>query len=418
MPDEVDDVPKPFRRHQLSNGLTLLGERMSGVRSAAMALLVPAGSSTDPVDRCGSANVIVDNLFRGAGDRGNRELTNHLDRLGLQRGSGVGVHHARFSVSCVGERMLDAIPVYGDILRRPHLPEDGFQASRDLALQALDGLEDDPRGKLSVKLREWHWPSPYSRNAMGQRSHLEKLTNELCKVDYAQRYRPERAILSVAGDIDFDKIVEAVEAAFGDWEPGEEGPIELMPPPGRYHHEEAKTEQTHIGLAYPSVPETHPDYYYARLSNEVLSGSMSSRLFTEVREKRALCYSVGAGYSSLPEIGSILGYAGSSNERAQATLDQFVIEVRRMAEGVTGAELERSKIGLKSATVMSGESTGARAGALAHDWFIRKRLRTIEEILAAIDAVTVDQVNDYLKANPAGPFTVVTVGPAELTIPE
>jgi predicted Zn-dependent peptidase len=190
-----------------------------------------------------------------------------------------------------------------------------------------------------------------------------------------------------------------------------------MPPPGNFHHEEAKSEQTHIGLAWPSVEETDPDYYTVRLAVECLSGGMSGRLFTEVREKRALCYSVWAGYSALKGRGSILGYAGTSNDRAQATLDTFVAELHRLTEGVTEAELERAKTGLKAGTIMQGESTSARAGAIAHDFFIRGRIRTLEEIKDAIDGVTVDQVNAYLKTHTPGPFTIVIVGPKALKVP-
>jgi predicted Zn-dependent peptidase len=145
---------------------------------------------------------------------------------------------------------------------------------------------------------------------------------------------------------------------------------------------------------------------------------MSGRLFTEIREKRGLCYSVSAGYSSLKDSGSILGYAGTSNDRAQATLDCFIAELHRLSDGVTQPELDRAKIGLKAGTIMQGESTSARAGSLAHDWWMRGRLRTLDEIKAAIDAITVDQVNAYLKKNKPGPFTIVTVGPKALNLPK
>jgi len=150
---------------------------------------------------------------------------------------------------------------------------------------------------------------------------------------------------------------------------------------------------------------------------EVLSGGMSGRLFTEVREKRALVYNVWAGYSSLKGQGSILGYAGTSNDRAQATLDTFIAELHRFTKGVTKDELDRAKIGLKASTIMQGESTSARAGAIAHDYFMRGRIRTLDEIKQAIDSVTLEQVNAYLKQHEPGPFTIVTVGPKELKVP-
>jgi len=406
-----------YFQHTFANGLTLLAEKMPGMQSAAMTLLLPAGSSTDPVDRSGSATVLSDLVLRGAGERDSRQLTDYLDSLGLQRSSSVGVHHSRLGCAAVREKVVEGLATYADIVRRPRLPQDGFAAARDLALQALAGIDDEPRQKLMIKLREWHFPSPYGRNSMGNREDLEKLTLELCKADWKQRYHARDAILAVAGNLDFARLRTEVERYFGSWDGRPVAEFAIMPPPGNFHHEQQKSEQTHIGIAYPSVPETDEHYYTVRLAIEVLSGGMSGRLFTEVREKRGLCYSVWAGYSSLKGRGSILGYAGTSNDRAQATLDCLIVELHRLSEGVTAAELDRAKTGLKASTIMQGESTSARAGAIAHDYFMRGRIRTLEEIKQAIDSVTVDMVNAYLKKHKPGPFTIVTVGPKELKVP-
>src|SRR5688500_19539316 len=110
---------------------------MPGMQSAAMTLLLPAGSSTDPVDRSGSATVLSDLVLRGAGERDSRQLTDYLDSLGLQRSSSVGVHHTRFGVAALAPRVVEGLAGYSDIVRRPHLPDPGFDAARDLALQAL-----------------------------------------------------------------------------------------------------------------------------------------------------------------------------------------------------------------------------------------------------------------------------------------
>jgi len=406
-----------FFQHTFPNGLTLLAERMAGMQSAAMTLMLPAGSATDPVDRLGSATVLSDLVLRGAGSRDSKQLTDYLDRLGLQRSSSVGVHHSRFGCAGLAERVVEGLGAYSDVVRRPHLPQAGFEAARDLALQSLAGLEDEPRQKLLIKLREWHLPSPYGRSSMGNKEDLEKLTLELAKADHASRYHADGAILALAGNIDFEQLKDEVHKHFGSWNGRTNDDIKVMPPPGNFHHEDQQSEQTHIGIAYPSIPETHEDYYTIRMAIEVLSGGMSGRLFTEVREKRGLCYSVWAGYSSLKTQGSILGYAGTSNDRAQATLDCFMTELHRLSDGVTEAELERAKTGLKASTIMSSESTSSRAGAIAHDYFMRGRIRTLDEIKNAIDAVTVDRVNAYLKKNTPGPFTIVTVGPKALKLP-
>jgi predicted Zn-dependent peptidase len=390
---------------------------MPGMQSAAMTLLLEAGSATDPQACLGSATVLSDLVLRGAGQRDSRQLTDYLDGLGLQRSSSVGVYHTRFASAGVGPKVLEALGAYADIVQRARLPQTGFLAARDLALQSLAGIEDEPHHKLLIKLREWHFPSPLGRNSMGQEQDLQKLTVDLCHTDYARRYQASGAILALAGNIDFQQILPQVAQHFGTWPDKDSNQISLSPPPGNYHHEHHPSEQTQIGIAYPSLPETHQDYYAVRMAVEVLSGGMSARLFTEIREKRALCYSVGAGYGSLKGIGSVLGYAGTSNDRAQATLDCFLAQLHRLSQGVSEQELARAKIGLKANTIMQQESTGARCASIAHDYFMRGRIRTLEEITTAIDDVTVHKVNAHLRNNPPGPFTIVTVGPKELKVP-
>src|SRR3954469_19090177 len=190
---------------------------MPAMQSEAMALLVPAGAATDPVDRTGSATVLSDLVLRGAGSRDNRALTAYLDSLGLQRSSSVGIHHSRFGSAALAARVLEALPTYADIVRRPHMPSDGFAAARDLALQALEGIEDEPRQKLMIKLREWHFPAPFGRNTMGDKEQLEKLTIEASKTDWRRRYRARNAILALAGNIEFGQAKDLVEKSFGDW---------------------------------------------------------------------------------------------------------------------------------------------------------------------------------------------------------
>jgi predicted Zn-dependent peptidase len=149
----------------------------------------------------------------------------------------------------------------------------------------------------------------------------------------------------------------------------------------------------------------------------VLSGGMSARLFTEVREKRGLCYTVYATMHSLKDRGSVLCYAGTSSERAQETLDVTLGELERLADGITADELARLKARVKSGLIMQQESSSARSGAIARDWYHLGRVRTLNEVGRLVDALTEKSISDYLAAHPPRDFTIVTLGPEPLRFP-
>ena len=150
------------------------------------------------------------------------------------------------------------------------------------------------------------------------------------------------------------------------------------------------------------MPFGHPDYYPRVGAVNVLAGGMSARLFTEVREKHGLCYSVWASYQTFKDRASILCYAGTTNERAQETLDVTLGELRRLKDGIEPDEVERVQAGLKSSLIMQEESTSARAGTLASDWYYLGRVRRFDEIQAAIDGLTPESIVDHVAAPSAG----------------
>ncbi len=412
----VPSTGKPVQYlHPLANGLTLLGESIPAVRSAAITLLVPAGAALDRPGESGSASVLSDWILRGAGTRDSRALTGYLDGLGVQRSVQAETVFLRFSAALLGKNLGAVLPVYADIVQRPMLPEDGFDPSLDLALQQLDAIEDEPSHKLSLLLRERHYPSPWGRPTVGRREELETLTAAKVRANYQSGFTPQGAILAVAGLFDWPQLVAAVEADFGPWKPQAPAlPAETPAVRGNLHVTQ-ETNQSQIGLAWDAVADAHPDSILLQTAMNVLSGGMGARLFTEIREKQGLCYSVHAGYASLKKQGAVFGYAGTSPDRAQRTLDSYIVELKRLDQGIAADELDRAIIGMKSRVIMQGESSGARAGALAYDFYHRGRTRTLEEMRELIEGVTLPRVNDFLVANPVRELTVVTIGPEPLT---
>jgi predicted Zn-dependent peptidase len=408
------DVPQEVFQHTFANGLTLLAEPMEHVRSAALNFLLPAGCAYDPPDRAGVGAVLADLLTRGAGPRDSRELTLAMDNLGLDSGEQVGVLHLRCWGSTLARNLPATLEIYADVLLRPHLPDDELESVRSLALQDLRGLEDEPRAKVLVELRKRHYPPPLGNDHRGTAEGLAALTIDDVRRCHARQFRPRGAILSVAGNVEWGPLRDQVGRLFGGWD-GEAAPPPAPGPRGdRRAHVAKELAQTQIAVAYPSVPVGDPDYYAAMGAVHVLSGGMSSRLFTEVREKRGLCYAVWATYQTFKDRATVLAYAGTTNERAQETLDLLLHELRRLPEGVEAEEVERVQAGLKASLIMQQESTSARAAALASDWYYLGRVRSFDEIQAAIDGLTPAKVLAHLRRCPPQDFTVVTLGPREL----
>jgi predicted Zn-dependent peptidase len=190
----------------------------------------------------------------------------------------------------------------------------------------------------------------------------------------------------------------------------------LGPRQGKYTHIPNDGAQVHIALMTETVKPTDEDYYNARVAISVLSGGMSARLFTEVREKRGLCYAIGARYHGMKEAAGVMCYAGTTPDKAQETLDCVIGEFNRLGEGISREEIDRAKVGLKSSLILQSESSSSRAGSISSDYYMLGRVRSLDEIKDRIEATSVDSVLAFLRNNPFSDFTIVTIGPKQVNI--
>jgi predicted Zn-dependent peptidase len=390
---------------------------MDHVRSAAVNFLVPAGCVYDPPDQLGLVSIFSDMITRGAGDRDSRALSLAMDSLGLDHSESVGQMHLRFWGSTLARSIPPALDLFADVLRRPHLPDDELDSVKALSLQDLQALEDEPRAKVMVEMRRRFWPAPLGQDRRGTEESIARITPKSLRDFHAARFGPKGTIVSVAGNMEWQPLRDQVEKLFGDWKGTSTPPPELTPPLKGTAHLEKDTTQTQIVIGYPSVPFGHAEYFAALGAVQVLSGGMGARLFTEVREKRGLCYSVSANYQTFKQVAGILCYAGTTTERAQETLDVTIGELKRLIEGVSEEEVQRVRAGLKSSVIMQEESTSARAGALASDWYYLNRVRSMEEIQQAIDVLSPRSILDHVKRYPPTDFTIVTLGKNPLQLP-
>jgi predicted Zn-dependent peptidase len=422
------EVPLPvasstIEQHTFPNGLVLVAEVMPGVQSAAFSLLLPAGAAYEGAAGLnlggGAATMAAEWISRGAGPRDSRELLTALDNLGVSHAESAQTLHTSLAVATLGRNMGPALEIFADMVLRPHLDDDEVEPIRALCLQNLRSLEDDPGTKVIYELRRRHFPDPWGRPSPGTTEGVTALTPDQLRQFLQETYRPNGAILGVAGAIDWPLLRDAVGRLFGDWKPRAEPLVPERPGGPARDHILRETQQIQIALAYPAATVASPDYYRARAAAAILGGYSSARLFTEVREKRGLCYSVYASYEGQLNRAAILCYAGTSADRAQQTLDVMLAEIERLGrEGVALHELDTMRAGLKSSLIMAQESSMSRSGSLATDWFFLGRVRPIEEIAAELDALTPDSVSDYAsRLEKPRDMTILTLGPTALMLP-
>lgn len=403
-----------IRVEQFPNGLVVLLEPVPGVRSAAVTIRVPAGYAVDASAKDGAAAMLSELVLRGAGDRDSRAFSDALDRLGVQRGSDVHAHHIELSATCLGPALPSALELLADAVRRPHIGDDAVDAVRSLCLQELEGLDDDPQGRVMLHLRARHRPPPFDRHGLGRAEALEHLDGPALRALWPRRAAAHGSIIAIAGAFEMERTRDTLQERFREWGGVGADPAPTGPPARGAIAVPHESAQVHLALAWDAPRERDPDAMLERVAVSILGGASSGRLFTRARVERGLCYSIGASYSGGRDEGIVTAYAGTTPERAQETLDVILAEARRLREGVTQEEFESAIIRLKSRVVMAGESVPARAGRLASDWFRLGRPRTLAEVASAIDAVTFEAVNDFCARRRFGRLSLATMGPVTL----
>ena len=403
--------------HRLPNGLVLLGEHMPWLRSAAFTFMVPSGTCYEPAALSGLASLASEMSQRGCGPYDSRQFLEELDFLGTERTSSITTHHTSFSCAMPSSAFERTLELYSHMVQSPHLPPDQLEDARQLAYQDLRALEDEPSHRCFNELKRFRFPQPFGRTAQGTLEGLQAIEiDDVRKFCSANLHAPG-SILAVAGNFVWSEVCAAVERTFGKWSgPATPSLPELKPVSGQRHTDHA-SNQTHLALAYDCMPYESPDYYKTRALVGILSDGMSSRLFTEVREKRGLVYSVFATCFSLAGKGSVLCYAGTTTNRADETLQVLIETIHSLGEGVTEDELARLKVRFKSALVMEQESSAARSHQIAGDWFHLGRVPSREEVLKEIDSLTCAALLDHFQANRPKNFALVTVGSQPLELP-
>jgi len=407
-------VANPIFSEVYPNGVVLVAEPMPWLHSAAFTMLLPAGTAQEPADRGGLSTMTAELAFRGSGRRNSRQFLQDLEALGVEWSQSVSEAHSSYGAACEAEKLGQALELFADLVRRPRLPAGELEAARQTALQEWRALEDEPAQKAVVELRRRYYRTPWGRPSQGDLQALQTITHHEVVSFWERFYRPDGCIIGVGGRFDWAQLVDWVGTLLADWAPGAPmAPPQAVNPP-TLGHLPYDSQQAHLAVVYPAVPYRHEDYFRAWSAVHVLSGGASARLFTEIRERRGLCYAVYASYHSLRDCAGVFCYAGTTAGRAQETLEVLLAELGRLAEGIQPEELHRLRARVKSALVFQQESSAARSQALATDWYHLGRARTLDEVGCLIESLSLEEINGYLARSGPGDFSIFVVGPEAL----
>lgn len=403
--------PKTNFDIQLPTGLRFVGERIERSQGVALALRIPAGSKDDPGNKFGLAHLATDTLFKGTKKHNARALSDAFDYYGIKHSAGTGTESTLLTLRFLPEHLDAAMDLLREVLSTPLFPNKECEIAKIQSIQELKHLEDEPTEKVFVILKELFFGTEWGHPELGTEESVPGISRSDIQAFWKAHYIPAGTLAAAAGNFDPDRLLKHLETLFAN--SGEAWAQETPPPPPGIplrKHIQKDSEQTQIALAFPCVPRNDPLYFTVRTAVGVLSGGMSGRLFTEVREKRALVYSVGAQTVSLRGSGAIYAYAGTTAPRAAETLVVLTAELSKLSENLTQEEIERAKTGLKAHLLMDQESTSSRARELLDDVYYENRIVPVTEIVQKINSVSVDDVKNYWSSHPVNPFALVTLG--------
>jgi predicted Zn-dependent peptidase len=382
-------------REVLDTGLRLITETMPHVRSVSLGVWLTRGSRHESVDRSGIAHFVEHMLFKGTGARTAEDIAQAIDSIGGQLDAFTAKEYASYYIKVLDEHLPMAVDLLSDIVMNPNFAVEDLDKEKKVILEEIKMVEDTPDDLVHELFTQHFWEGhALGRPILGSKESVESLTAEILREYFRRSYVAPNLIVSAAGNVEHahvrDLIARAFQklpstrAAFEDETPRVQPQVIVR---------SKELEQSHVVLGTNSYPQNHADRYVSYIMNTVLGGSMSSRLFQNVREKRGLAYAVFSGLSAYRDAGNITIYAGCANEAVPEVVDLCVEELRGLKQApVPDAELRRAKDHLKGSLMLSLENTASRMSHLARQEIYFDRQFGLDETLMGIEQVTAGDV--------------------------
>jgi len=388
------------RKEILPGGLRIVTEAMDHVRSVAVGIWVETGSRVEPPDRGGISHLIEHLVFKGTATRTAEQIARSIDSVGGHMDAFTAKEHTCFYVTVLDEHLPLAADLLTDILMRPLFAPDDIEKEKAVVFQEIKMVEDTPDDLIHDLFAERIWRDhPLGRPILGTWEAVRGFGRGTILQHFEEEYAPTRITVAVAGHLEHARVVDLFARRFEGFARAG-GPTRdtarPVPHPG-IHLVPKKLEQVHLVMGFPGVSDVSPERYALYLLNDVMGGSMSSRLFQEIRERQALVYSVHSGTQAFRDTGELYVYAGTDPSNFAKVIKALMKEIRALKkDGITAEELRRAKDHLKGNLMLSLESTSSRMNRLAKQELRFGSFLSVDDLLGAIDAVPLDEVEGMI----------------------
>ncbi|HEX7487255.1 MAG TPA: pitrilysin family protein [Vicinamibacterales bacterium] len=382
-------------RELLGNGLRLVTESMPNVRSISVGVWLTRGSRHEPAEWSGIAHFVEHMLFKGTATRSAEDIAQEIDSIGGQLDAFTAKEYASYYIKVLDEHLPRALDVLSDIVLHPAFDAEDIEREKKVILEEIKMVEDTPDDLVHELFTQSFWEGhPLGRPILGTPETVDALTQEALRNYFRRVHTANNFVISAAGNLEHGQVRALVEEAIAAVVPTGDMATDRVPVVApSFAVRNKDLEQSHICLGTASCSQGHGDRYVTYVLNTLLGGSMSSRLFQKVREKRGLAYAVFSGLSAYRDAGALTIYAGCATEAVGEVIDLTVEELRGVKNApVPEAELRRAKDHLKGSLMLSLENTASRMSHLARQEIYFDRQFGLDETLEGIERVTSDDL--------------------------
>ncbi len=399
---------------KLPNGLTIVGQRMPGVESVAVSFHVSTGSRDEQAEMAGVSHFLEHMMFKGTDRRSAVDISREFERMGAEFNAYTSHQRTVYYARVLRDKLPEALDVLADMMR-PKLDEEEFTTEKGVIIEEIARSEDQPTHELFHDLfTTFFSPHPLGNSVLGTADSITAMPVEGMRTYHASRYSPDNIVLGVAGNFDWEELLALAREKTASWQPsGTVRPeFPFKPTPRAVVEVKPNLQQEHVAIASAAPDEASPQGWAAELLASILGDSSGSRLYWEVAQK-GLADSVETGYYGYQGAGMFVTYFSASPERAPEVMSIVCAEMEKLErEGVTEEELGRAKVKAVSDTVIGGEASQRRMFEVADIYISTGELLSVDEIVARIEAVSVEDIRAVLDAYPfSASFTVQAAGP-------